>query len=330
MKRLILNAMILLLPVCLFSQEMQGKLNVSDWALFAVTEGSSQIKKIDDSTMYAYYREGSDKSGILIFDRKMNVIRNIPLELTDNKKVIFTRKALARFVSFPYTFYRPDIRAVVIIMYYETERKTRSVVGITYSIDGAGLLDIAELAETKSDNFSIKHSENDEFFVVAELLKEKVDKNWNISFNVFNKACENVYSAKSSLYRNIDSYYFLMNNGELINYTVKEKGREITYMFNKYDITGGKTTAAFAPPKTDIYNYTGFEIVKSPSGEYFATCLKQRKKSEGISILKIDFDNRKIKKITDKDFDKAALAKINAKRTQHLLMILIHITSTGR
>jgi hypothetical protein len=104
----------ILIPGMLSAQKEMGKLDVSDWALFSIGY-NKQIKKINDSTLYAYYRAGADKSGIMIFDRSMNIIRDIPLDLTKSKKVIFTMKAYAEFIAFPYTFYRPDIRAVVIV-----------------------------------------------------------------------------------------------------------------------------------------------------------------------------------------------------------------------
>lgn len=318
MNKFLLFLSIVALPVLLNAQQDIGKINVSDWVLFSVGY-NKQIKKIDDSTMYAYYRAGADKSGILIFDKSMNVVRDIPIELTKNKKVIFTRKAYAEFIAFPYTFYRADIRAVVIVGYAKNDKKDYSIVGITYSIDGAGPLDVQEFVNTSSDNFVIRYSKNEEYFLVAELIKKQ--KGYKVVYDVFNKECQKIYSAEGNLLKGGDNYFRLLDNGELIHYSIKEEGRKITYLFTRSDILGNSTTAAFAPPKSDIYNYDGFDIVKSSKGEYFATCMKYRSKAEGFAILKIDFVNKSVKKITDKDFDKPALAKLNSIRTKSVAMV---------
>ncbi|MGE5382211.1 MAG: hypothetical protein ACM3PX_02145, partial [Omnitrophica WOR_2 bacterium] len=310
----------ILIPGMLSAQKEMGKLDVSDWALFSIGY-NKQIKKINDSTLYAYYRAGADKSGIMIFDRSMNIIRDIPLDLTKSKKVIFTMKAYAEFIAFPYTFYRPDIRAVVIVGYAKNDRKDYSIVGITYSIDGAGLLDVQEFANTSSDNFLIKYSKNEEYFLVAELIKKQKGKGHKVKYDVFNKECQKIYSAEGDLLRDGDIYFKLLDNGELVHYSIKEEGRKITYLFTRFDKQGNKATAVFAPPKTDIYNYDGFDIIKSDNGEYFASCMKFRPKAKGFAILKIDFEKKIVKKITDKNFDKAGLAKLNSVRSKSVSMV---------
>jgi hypothetical protein len=175
MKKALLFISIIFLPVLMFAQQELGQIDVSKWKLFSVGH-NKQLKKIDDSTMYAYYRSSLDGSGIMIFDKSMTVIRDIPLELTKNKKIIFSAKAFAEVVSFPYTFYRPDARAVVIVGGQKNDKKDYSVVGITYSIDGAGLLDVQELAKATSDDFVIRYSENEEYMLVAELTKKQKGK----------------------------------------------------------------------------------------------------------------------------------------------------------
>lgn len=319
MKKVILFFSLIVFPIFLSAQHETGKINVSDWVLFSIGH-NKQLKKINDSTMYAYYRSGSDKSGILIFDKAMQVTRNIPLELTNNKKVIFTQKALAQFASFPFTFYRPDLRAIVIIGYNQIDKKNYSVVGITYSIDGAGLLEVQELAHVSSDQFVISYSPNEEYFMVAELMK-KQGKERKVNYEVFNKECEKIYSAKCDLLSDGDNYYRMLDNGELIHFTIKEEGRKVTYLFTKFDNQGKPEIAAFAPPKTDIYNYEGFDIVQSEGGEYFATCMKYTSRPVGMAILKLDFEKKTVKKITDKNFDKAAIAKLNTIKNNSIHMV---------
>ncbi|MGE5316947.1 MAG: hypothetical protein ACM3ME_03045 [Chloroflexota bacterium] len=319
MKKIILFISIIILPTLMSAQQETGQINVSDWVLFSIGY-NKQLKKIDDSTMYAYYRSGTDKSGILIFDKSMKVTRNIPLELTKTKKVIFSQKAFAQFVSFPFTFYRPDIRAVVIVGYNKNDKKDYSIVAITYSIDGAGLLDVQELSNASSDHFLIKYSSNEEYFVVAELLK-KQGKGEKVEYEVFNKECQKMYSTKCDLLADRDNYFRILDNGELFHYTIKEEGRKITYLFTKFDSLGNSEVAAFAPPKTDIYTYERFDIVRSAAGEYFATCMKYRSHPEGMAILKLDFEKKTVKKITDKDFDKAALAKLNTIKNKSIAMV---------
>jgi len=320
MKKTLLLLCFIMLTGMLSAQQDMGQINVSDWALFSVGS-NKQLKKISDSTMYAFYRSGAEKSGIMIYDRSMKVIRDIPLELTKSKKVIFTRKAFAEFISFPYTFYRPDIRAVVIVGYVKNDRKDYSIVGITYSIDGAGLLDVQEFANTSSENFIIRHSENEDYFLVGELFKKDKGHGPKVVYDVFNNECQKMYSAEGSIIKDGDNYCYLMENGELIHYNIKESGRKITYMFTRFDTQGNSAIASFAPPKTDIYNYDRFDVVKTEAGEYFATCMKYRQKAEGIAILKIDFDNKSVKKITDKNFDKAALGKLNAMKNKSAVMV---------
>lgn len=320
MKKTLLFLCVMMLSGMLSAQQEMGKINVSDWALFSIGS-NKQLKKINDSTMYAYYRSGVNKSGIMIYDKSMNVIRNIPLDLTANKKVIYSRKAYAEFIAFPYTFYRPDIRAVVIVGYVKNDKKDYSIVGITYSIDGAGLLDVQELANASSENFIIRPSENEEYFLVGELFKKGKEHGPKVVYDVFNKECQKIYSAKGNFLKDGDNYCYLLGNGELIHHNVKEEGRKITYMFTKFDVQGNAAMASFAPLKTDIYNYDHFDVVKSDDGEYFASCTKYRKKAEGLAILKIDFDKKTVKKITDKNFDKAALAKLNAMKNKSAGMV---------
>ncbi len=320
MKRTLLFLCFVIFSGSLFAQQEMGQINVSDWELFSIGS-NKQLKKISDSTMYAFYRSGADKSGILIYDKSLTVLRDIPLELTKSKKVIFTRKAYAEFISFPYTFYRPDLRAVVIVGYAKNDKKDYSIVGITYSIDGAGLLDVQEFANASSENFTIRHSENEEYFLVAELFKKQKGHGPKVVYNVFNKECMKIYSAEGNILKDGDNYCNLMNNGELIHYNIKEVGRKITYMFTRFDTIGNSAVASFAPPKTDIYNYDRFDVVKSEEGEYFATCMKYRKKADGLAILKIDFDKKSVKKIVDKNFDKAVLGKLNAMKNESVVMV---------
>lgn len=320
MKKFLLLLCIVVIPGLMAAQTEMGRINVSDWVLFS-TGSNKQIKKINDTTMYAYYRSGPDKSGIKIFDKKMNIIRDIPLELTKNKKVIFTRRAYAEFISFPYTFYRPDIRAVVIVGYTKNDRKDFSVVGITYSIDGAGLLDVQELANTSSDNFLIRYSNNEAYFVIAELLKKNTEKGYKVKYDVFNTECTKVLSTEGDLIRHTDNYYRILDNGELILFNIKERGREMTYQFTRVDKFGNKSTAVYAPPKSSKEYYNGFSIIQSAAGEYFATSIKYKTKADGFAILKIDFDNNTVKKITEKTFDKTAFAKLNSIRTKSVRMV---------
>ncbi len=320
MKKALLFISIIIIPALLSAQQDLGQINVSKWKLFSVGN-NKQLKKIDDSTMYAYYRTSLDESGIMIFDKSMKVTRDIPLELTKNKKIVFSAKAFAQVASFPYTFYRPDARAVVIVAAQKNDKKDYSVVGITYSIDGAGLLDVQELAKASSDDFIIRYSENEAYMLVAELTKKQKGKGYTVIYNVFDKECQKVYSAEGDLLKGGDNYFRLLNTGELIHYSIKEEGRKITYLFTKFDASGTSVTAAFAPPKTDIYNYDGFSITKTDNGEFFASCMKYRTKAEGLAILKIDFENKTVKKITDKNFDKPGLAKLNAVKTKSIAMV---------
>lgn len=320
MKKTLLFLCFIMLTGMLTAQQDMGQINVSDWALFSIGD-HKQLKKINDSTMYAFYRSGAEKSGIMIYDKSMKVLRDIPLELNKSKKVIFTRKAFAEFISFPYTFYRPDLRAVVIVAYVKNDRKDYSIVGITYSIDGAGLLDVQEFANTSSENFIIRHSENEDYFLVGELFKKEKGNGPKVVYDVFNKECQKIYSAKGDIIKDGDNYCYLMENGELIHYNIKEVGRKITYMFTRFDVQGNSAIASFAPPKTDIYNYDRFDVVKTEAGEYIATCMKYRQKAEGLAILKIDFDKKTVKKITDKNFDKAALGKLNAMKNKSAVMV---------
>lgn len=320
MKKTLLFVCFIMLTGMLTAQQDMGQINVSDWELFSIGS-NKQLRKISDSTMYAFYRSGPEKSGIMIFDNSMKVLRDIPLELNKSKKVIFTRKAFAEFIAFPYTFYRADIRAVVIVAYVKNDRKDYSIVGITYSIDGAGLLDVQELVNASSDNFIMRHSENEDYFLVGELFKKDKGHGPKIVYDVFNKECQKLYSAEGNIIKDGDNYCYLLGNGELIHYNVKEVGRKITYMFTRFDVQGNSAIASFAPPKTDIYNYNRFDVVKTEDGEYFATCMKYRQKAVGLAILKIDFDNKSVKKITDKNFDKAALGKLNAMKNKSAVMV---------
>ncbi len=320
MRKALLFISIIIIPLLISAQQDLGQINVSKWKLFSVGN-NKQLKKIDDSTMYAYYRTSLDGSGIMIFDKSMNVTRDIPLELTKHKKIVFSAKAFAAIASFPYTFYRPDARAVVIVAAQKNDKKDYSVVGITYSIDGAGLLDVQELAKATSDDFIIRYSENEEYMLVAELVKKQKGKGHKVLYNVFDKECQKIYSAEGDLLKDGDNYFRLLNTGELIHYSAKEEGRKITYLFTKFDVSGNSVTAAFAPPKTDIYNYDGFRITKTDEGDYFASCMKYRSKAEGMAILKIDFENKTVKKITDKNFDKPGLAKLNSVKTKSIAMV---------
>jgi len=322
MKRTIFSLLVLILPACLFAQETTAKLDVSDWGLFSIFEESPQINRIDENTLYAYYRSTPDKTGIMIFDKKMNIIRDIPIEIMKTRKVVMGQKALSEYLTFPYTFYRPDNRSIVIVGYTDNGKKSNTVVGATYSVDGAGLLAMEELRTTVSDKFMIRHSSNDEFFVVAEYMKAaKGEKTPKVVYDVFNKSCEKIYSATSEYFKDKENYFYLMDNGELITYNVNEKMRYLTYVFTRHDATGTSQAVTFSPPKTDVYNYDRFRVFKSPQGEYYSTCLKLRSQSEGIAILKLDFDKKTAKKITDKNFDKATLARISTRKTKSVAML---------
>ena len=319
-KSAVLLLSIFMLSELLFAQKELGKLDVSDWVFFSIGS-NKQLKKIDDSTMYAYYRAGTDKTGLLIFDKNMNVRRDIPIDLTKSKKAFFTRKAFAEFLSFPFTFYRPDIRAVVIVGYTKNDKKDYSIVAITYSTDGAGLIDVQELSKASSDKFFIRYSNNEEYFMVGEMIKKQKGNGTKVEYEVFNKECNKIYSAQDDMLRDGDNYSRLLDNGELIHYTIKEAGGKITYLFTRFDAMGNSATAGFVPLKTDVYNYDGFDVVKSNEGEYFATCMKYRSKAEGLAIFSIDFDKKSIKKITDKNFDKPTLAKLNSIKTKSIAMV---------
>lgn len=315
MKNAILLLALLSLSFISFGQEILGKRETKDWKLFSGELDKPQLKRIDDDRFVAFYRTSPDESGIMVLDKNINVLKNISLKLAKTRKIIFgfDTQSIINLVPFPTYYYRKDNNSVVLIGNLKLSKSDFVLVGLTYSLDSEDLIQVDTLRHSKSDDFIIRLSVDENYFMVDEKIKNSRDsqKGYKEHIDVFLPDCKKLYSAIIDVPGNADSYSFIGNNAEIIHSYRTEEKRKITYRFSKFDAQGNSSgTALYIPPSSDIYNYEINDFLTGASGEIYCICSKERTQMEGIAILKIEFDTKTCKKITDKLFDSPVLAKI--------------------
>lgn len=300
------------------AKHVVGAIDISDWFFFSL-QGTRQIKSIDQSTLFAFHSNGR-RSGLLVFDKQYDFIKHIQVGLENEKRFRFLDDVRSKFYDFPYTCYRPDKDALVVTGYIKKSAKEYSVIALVYNISTRELMKVEELRTASSDNFFIRQSKNDNYFLVGELLEKGKDDDI-VAYDVFNNKGIKIYSAEGEWNKEKHIKCFLSDNGELLHYTADTKSPATTHLFSRFDTSGQSTTISFIPDKKDVFDYYGFELIRSPEGQYLGLCMKSSSSVPGFSILKLDFENKSVKKIVDRNLDKATCSRLNA--TQGKLSLLV-------
>lgn len=314
------NALILLFVILainpLSAQEITGKKDISNWTIFSGFKDKPQYKKIDNETFFAYYRTSPDDAGIMVLDTKLNVIKDIPLKITKNKRIIYNTKSYLNLLSYPTYYYTKDNNSVVLLGYIKITDKDYAVVGLTYSLTSESLTKVDTLTHAQSDHFTIKLSADEKYFAVCEFMKRakgtKTDKKiQKQQFDVFTSDCQKRYSIKLDVPKDADEYMYLLSNGELITSTINEESKKMKCQFNKFDTSGTLIgTVDVLPGDQGFYGDIFMQFLESPTHELYCVYSNANGVMHGVNALQIDFAKSSYKKVIDKTLDDSYLAKI--------------------
>ena len=301
----------------LAAQELTGKKDVSKWILFSGYSDKPQFKKIDNEKFFAYYRTSPDDAGIMVMDSKLNVLHDIQLKLTKDKRLFYNTKAFLDLLSYPDYYYRKHDNSVVLIGNIKTSDKGYAIVGLTYSLDSETLTRVDTLKHSQSDVFDVKLSKNEEHFVVWEAMKNEKSSKPNkklskFEFDVFGVDCKKKYTAILEQSKDVDVFISLLTNGELVGTSIKEEKKKNEYKYFKFD-TSGKVagSASWSTSKDDSNIYYFMTFIESPNQEVFVAYSKGGDQ-EGIAIVHVDFAKNSCKKLVDNVMDKNYLVKISS------------------
>jgi hypothetical protein len=310
----LLSLFILSLSLVTLGQEVISKKDITDWIYFSPL--NNQIKKIDQDRFFSYYRTSLDNAGFIVFDNKLNVLKDISFKLKINKKdFVDYLSSYADYSIHPIYYYQSETNSIVLIISKKSDNKKKKgtlILGLRYSLDNSSLADTDTLTTIASDNFGISQSANEKYILISEFQKSdgKGKDPINHEYEVFNNKCEKQYLVNERLPDDSDIGVRINNNGELYISELSENKKIFSLKLSKYDNIGkvvGISTYSF--PKNEVVSYKCDGIVNYLDKECCVLTKVYDDVLVGIIILNVDYSNNKVQKATDYKIDKNVLSK---------------------